>query len=306
MARDSDNLPENKKIDFGSYVMFLTFFIAPVVGVVIAVYCMWENGVDWFYLSVFLFMYLITAFGTTGGYHRLFTHESYYAKPWVKFLIAIAGSSAVQGKIFTWCTLHKLHHEKSDKSGDPHSPLVPGDSLLTLFKGLWHSQIGWMFIKHKLPDNEFTRRLKNDPIVQFVDRYIVLWIFLGGLIPASLGYMHSGKISGAFYGFLWGGLVRIFFHQHFTSAVNSICHVWGKRKYKTGDRSTDNWFIAIFTLGEGYHNGHHVAQKSALHSLDFPLADMTFLILLLMEKLGMVYNVRQFVPRKEKLETLRV
>lgn len=294
---DSNNL-ERKRIGLGSYILFLTFFIAPFVGLIVAIISTWNSGVDWYYLAIFATMYLITAFGTTGGYHRLFTHESYYAKPWVKLLIGIAGSMAVQGKIYTWCSLHRVHHQNSDKPGDPHSPVLPGDSVLTMIKGLWHAQIGWMFMDYRIEENTFTRNLKNDPIVTFIDRYIILWVALGGIIPAILGYFHDG-IKGIFLGFVWGGLVRIFFHQHVTSAVNSICHVFGKRRYNTGDKSTDNWLIAILALGEGFHNGHHAFQKSALHGVDTTYLDSTYITLRVMESLGMIEIHKNFIPNDD-------
>lgn len=298
---------QRKAIPLGSYIMFLTFFIAPFVGVLTAIYYWWGHGVDTFYLVLFAVMYVLTALGTTGGYHRLFTHESFTPTPFAKLMFGIFGSMAIQGKIYTWCTLHDVHHKNSDKQNDPHSPVMLGDGFWTLCKGFWHAQIGWMFIQQPLPhESKCAIRLSNDPIVRFVDRYILLWISLGGLVPAYLGYIHEGNLLGAWYGFLWGGLVRVFFHQHFTSAVNSICHIWGKRKFRTGDRSTDNWFVAIFTFGEGFHNGHHAFMRSSCHGLDTPWYDMTYQFLKLLELLGFVRDVDKTIPDSERLSSLRI
>ncbi len=294
-------------ISFGSYLLFLSFFVFPFLGLIWGIIHFWGHGVDWFYLIVFIVMYTPTALGTTAGYHRYFTHESFQAKRWVKILLGLFGSAAIQGLIRTWGPLHDLHHKESDGARDPHSPVMPGDDLWTLCKGFWHAQIGWMFLKQDLPTNTpCAIRLNNDPIVRFIDRWILLWITLGGILPALAGYLYEGSWLGAWYGFLWGGLIRVFFHQHFTSAVNSVCHIWGERKFRTGDRSADNRFIALFTFGEGFHNGHHAAKKSALHALENPKMDLTYQFLKLLERFGFVWDVDKFVPSKERLDSLRV
>ncbi len=296
---------KRETVSFGSYLLFLAFFIIPFLGFVIAMIDWWKHGLDPFYPLVMVIMYTITGLGITGGYHRLFTHESFKAKPWVKLAFGIAGSAAVQGQIFTWVVLHDIHHKESDKSGDPHSPIIPGKSgLWAVICGFCHVHFGWVFKKYPLPDSKCARRLQADPIVRFVDRYILVWIILSGVASSLAGYIHDGSWRGAWLGFLWGGLVRVFFHQHATSSVNSVCHLWGKREFHTGDHSTNNILVALITFGEGAHNSHHAFMRSALHYLDKPWLDGTYLFTKLLEKCNLVWDVQ--VPSRERIEQLRI
>lgn len=274
----------------------------PPLGFVYGVFEAWKaHGVDLFYLILLFGFYVFTGLGVTIGFHRLFTHSSFKTSNLFRFLFAVLGTMAIQGNVIQWCARHTEHHWKSDKSDDPHSPWKFGHGFWNLFKGFFHAQFMWLFSAKKPFKGECYRRLSNDAIVKFVDRTTVFWMFLSGAFPATLGYLYDGT-QGAWLGFVWGGLVRVFLLQHVTWSINSYCHIWGIRKFKTNDCSRDSLLFGLLAFGEGFHNGHHAIPSSCRHGFDTPF-DISYQIINLMEKLGLAWGLNR--PKPKTIESKR-
>jgi stearoyl-CoA desaturase (delta-9 desaturase) len=286
------------------------FFWAPflaVIGVVVMNTTLGWRFFDPFYVFYILLpFFVVTAFGTTLCYHRYLTHKSFDTYVPIQFLMYICAYMAVQGDALTWCKTHYQHHRESDGARDPHPAIPIGGGWQGILRGLWYAHIGWMFDKICIIPNDCSRRLSKDRLVCFFDKTILFWIILSFVLPAYIGYVHEGSWKGLVYGFVWGGLVRIFFHQHITSCVNSICHYAGSRDFRTPNNcnSSNCWWLSLVTLGESGHNGHHAFESSALHWIDRPYLDPTYWVICLGEMTGLMWNVRR--PSKDTIERLRI
>lgn len=274
-------------------IVTLFFILTPVIGVLLAVYQAWGSYVSFFDLVLLLTFYMITGLGITVGFHRLFTHQSFDARPWVRCAFGIFGAMAIQGRLIEWCGRHADHHHQSDRPGDPHSPLKYGEGAWAVLKGFFFAHIGWIISVRQPEENSCTRRLREDSVALFIDRHIILWGAIGFLVPALLGALFSGTWQGAWRGFLWGGLVRMFVVQHVTWAVNSYCHIFGKKYFKTGDNSRNSFIFAFLAFGEGNHDCHHAFQSSAQHGLFWWQPDLSFRTIQILEKLRLVWNVKR-------------
>ncbi|MFA6432427.1 MAG: fatty acid desaturase [Candidatus Paceibacterota bacterium] len=297
-------LPQAEHIDhpldrFGrGFVLALVIF--PFLAVIYGIWQIWGEGVDLFYLSLLFLSCIFRELGITIAFHRLFTHESFKASKAFKIFWGACGSAAYQGTPLAWCSKHSKHHQCSDAEGDPHSPWMFGTSPLALFKGFWHAHFVWLFSRNQVIENGCTERLRKDEVICFVDRHTVLWMVLSGILPALLGFIHESSLLGVWRGFLWGGLISLFFVQHNTWSVNSICHIWGKKTFKSPDESRDNWFVMLITLGEGAHNGHHAFAWSAVHAILHRWSDASYLVIKLHQMFGSVWDVR--VPTPAQIE----
>jgi stearoyl-CoA desaturase (delta-9 desaturase) len=146
--------------------------------------------------------------------------------------------------------------------------------------------------------------LWKNPLIRFVDRMFVLWVVLGLLIPAAIGYAATGTWGGALLGLLWGGLARVFLIHHVTWSVNSVCHLWGTRPFRSHDHSRNNPIFGVLALGEGWHNNHHAFPASARHGLRWWEFDISYITIRAMEVVGLARNVR--VPERARLEAKKV
>jgi len=284
-------------------VMFLSV-VGPFVGFLGAIVLLWGRGVGPVDLAAMVLMYCIAGFGVTIGFHRLLTHKAFETSRPVRILLAICGSIGAQGQVIRWCATHRRHHQESDQPGDPHSPHQHGESPLDLLKGLWHAHVGWCFNTDPDDTARSVRDLCSDRAMLFVDQLYFVWVFVGLLIPAALVGLWTETWGGALSGMLWGGLGRIFLMQHVTWSVNSVCHVWGARPFRSGDHSANNPAVALLSLGEGWHNNHHAFPTSARHGLMWWQFDPSWLIIKGMETVGLAWNVR--VPPPAALEAKRL
>jgi len=266
--------------------------IIPFLGFIFAIYSFWGRGFTWAELTSLVVMYLVTGLGITVGYHRLFTHRSFQAVAPVKFLLGVFGSMALQGPVLKWVAIHRRHHHHSDSHDDPHSPHVHGSGIWGLIKGFWHAHIGWMFTANHPSLYRYVRDLNADRLVKVVSNLFGVWVLLGLLIPTGLGWLLTGTWTGAFLGFVWGGLVRIFLVHHATFSINSICHIWGRRPFESEDLSCNNAICGVLALGEGWHNNHHAFPASARHGLFWWQFDMSYLVIRLLEVMRLASNVR--------------
>jgi stearoyl-CoA desaturase (delta-9 desaturase) len=276
--------------------------VIPFIALIAAIAVFWDDYVGWTNIGLFIGMYLATAIGITVGYHRLFTHRAFDAPRPVKYTLAILGSMSVQGSLIDWVADHRKHHAFTDEEGDPHSPHGHGGGLKGALHGLWYAHTGWLFETHGAADKKrFAKDLLDDGGLRFISRKFPLWILLGLAIPTVLGYFLSGGTwMGALTGYLWGGLVRIFFVHHVTWSVNSICHFFGTRRFQIEDQSTNVFWLAIPSLGESWHHNHHAFPRSAEHGLKWYEIDLSALIIKGMAKIGWATNVVTIAPERQK------
>jgi stearoyl-CoA desaturase (delta-9 desaturase) len=276
-------------------VVMLIVTLGPLAGLALAIAMLWGNGFAASDAVAFVTMYVVSILGVTVGYHRMLTHAGFDAKPWVRNSWAALGSLAVEGAPLNWVADHRRHHAHSDEEGDPHSPHLHGDeSTWGMLKGLWHAHVGWML--NRTDDSDPARwapdMLKLRGIVVISRWWPAFAVLSIVVIPALIGYAISGTLMGAFTGFLWGGPVRLMVGHHITWSTNSICHVFGSRPFDSGDRSTNNWMLAILSMGESWHNNHHAFPSSAVHGLRWWQVDITAMVIRTMEKLRLVSNVK--------------
>lgn len=283
--------------------MTLTVILVPLLGVLSAPFFVWGWGFGWTDLGLLLSMYVLTALGITVGFHRLFVHRSFETYAWVKFIWAILGSMAVQGSLFNWVALHRRHHQFSDTANDPHSPRHEGTGVLALLKGFWHAHIGWFF-KADPPDLlRYVADLRQSRSLRAASQLFPLWVALGLVIPAVLGGLITQTWAGFWTGLIWGGLVRMFLVHHVTWSVNSACHLWGARPFKSDDESRNNALFGILAMGEGWHNTHHAFPTSARHGLRWWQIDVSYGVIRALELSHLAWNVK--VPTQEALASER-
>jgi stearoyl-CoA desaturase (Delta-9 desaturase) len=289
-----------------SQVVTLLAVVVPALGLLSAMGLLWGVAFDWVDLALFLGLYLLCAFGTTIGFHRYFTHRGFETGPVLKSTLAILGCMTMQGPITQWVTDHRKHHALSDREGDPHSPHVGhGDGPWGALKGFVHAHVGWMFSNLGMEQGrEYGRDLYEDRLVRAIDRLYLLWVALSLALPFAIGYLAGGTLEAGLAALVWGGLVRIFAYQHATFAVNSICHMFGRRHFRSRDESRNNWLIALLVFGEGWHNNHHAFPSSARHGLARWQVDVSWLVIRTLERLGLVWNVRR--PTPEQMERRRL
>jgi stearoyl-CoA desaturase (delta-9 desaturase) len=284
----------------GRKISMLVLTILPFVGLIAAVTLLWNEAVGWTDLVLFLGLYVICGFGITIGYHRMLTHHAFEAVAPLKAALLVAGSFALQGSALDWAIDHRTHHAYSDKEGDPHSPhhgFARGP--LGAIKGLLHAHMGWMFRHNRTDQERYGKDILQDRLTMTVSRLFPLWAVLTFVVPFVLGGLLTLSWKGAVTGLVWGGLVRLFFNHHVTWSVNSICHFFGKRPFTTSDQSTNNWVLALPSLGESWHHNHHVFPTSAFHGLSWRQVDPSGWVIAVWEKVGLVRNVRK--PTTEQI-----
>ncbi|KAL2463070.1 Palmitoyl-monogalactosyldiacylglycerol delta-7 desaturase [Forsythia ovata] len=223
-------------------------------------------------------LYIITGlFGITLSYHRHLSHKSFKIPKWLEYIFAYCGVLAAQRDPIYWVSTHRYHHQFCDTEKDPHSPI----------RGFWFSHIGWSFDDNSTvekcgkPNN--VGDLEKQPFYKFLERtYLIHPIGLGALLYALGGFPYV----------VWGMGVRCVFLDHVTFLVNSVSHIWGKQAWNTGDLSRNNWLVAMFTFGEGWHNNHHAFEYSARHGLEWWQIDITWYVIRLLEAIGLATDVK--------------
>jgi stearoyl-CoA desaturase (delta-9 desaturase) len=275
--------------------LFLTFLGVSVPPLVLVFAVAGVGGIDltWTDVGILAVLYVATSLGVSVGFHRLFTHRSFETTKPLRVMWAVLGSLALQGPVIGWATEHRKHHAYSDREGDPHSPHIwPGGGLHRRVAGLWHAHIGWFFTtKGHAEGREFSADLLQDTAIRRVDRLYPLWVVATFGLPFLAGLVLIGGVSGALQALVWGGFVRVLLYHHATWSVNSICHSFGDRPYMARDESRNNWAVAVFTMGEGWHNNHHAFPGSAVLGFDRGQFDPGALVVRGLEKIGLVWDV---------------
>ena len=226
--------------------------------------------------------YLLQMIGITVGYHRYFAHRSFKTSRASQFALACVGCSAAQSGPGWWVARHRHHHRASDTAEDVHSPVV---------HGFWWSHSGWIpSTDSNGTDRDLIRDQNRYPELLWLDRHV----WFPPLVLAGLCFL-----IGGWSGLVWGFLISTVLSHHATFTVNSICHIWGRQRYETGDASRNNLFVALITLGEGWHNNHHHYQSSARQGFRWWEIDVSYYLIRLFACLRLVWDVR--TPPAEKL-----
>jgi stearoyl-CoA desaturase (delta-9 desaturase) len=260
-------LRPDERLNWRSSVPFFLAHLAPVAIVF--------TGVTAKAVVLGVVLYVVRMFLITAGYHRYFAHRSFKVGRVTQFLLAFGGTTAAQKGPLWWAANHRIHHRESDTEADVHTPL----------KGFWHSHVGWILAdRHGPTDLDGIRDFAKFPELRFLNKHD--WIG-----PWSVGIL-SFLIAG------WSGLVVGFFCStivlwHATFTVNSLAHVFGRRRYATTDTSRNSLLIALITGGEGWHNNHHHYQASARQGFFWWEIDMTYYGLRALSLVGIVRELKQ-------------
>jgi stearoyl-CoA desaturase (delta-9 desaturase) len=229
-------------------------------------------------------MFLWWVSGSLGigmGYHRLLTHRGYRTPKWVEYVLTTCATLALEGGPIFWVATHRIHHQHSDQEGDPHTPL----------DGKWWAHMGWILMGKSMHHDTTTLAryvpdLAKSKFHVWITKYHYVPIIVLGLILLALGGLPF---------LMWGIFMRTVVGLHATWLVNSATHTWGSRRFVTRDLSTNNWWVAILTFGEGWHNNHHAHPVSARHGLKWYEVDVNWYGIWALQKLGLarhVYRVR--------------
>lgn len=237
-------------------------------------------------------VWITACWGICLGYHRLLTHDSFKTYRPIRWALALLGSLTGEGSALMWVANHRLHHQYSDKHGDPHSPRDGG---------IWSHMLWFMpnqgmrwrqaLYQKYIPD------LCKDPVMRFLDKTFLLWHFVYGFATLGIGYLVMGNLQDAWSFVVWGVFVRMVYTMHITWFVNSATHTWGYRNYETTDDSTNLWWVGLAAFGEGWHNNHHAYQRMAKHGHKWWEVDVTYMTILTMEKLGLAWDVVKTPPK---------
>jgi stearoyl-CoA desaturase (delta-9 desaturase) len=278
----------------------------PFAGLVWAMAWAWSDGVSRVAIAIAAGMYLITGHGLSVGFHRMLTHHSFRPNRALKIAMAIAGSMAAEGSVFTWVAQHRRHHAYADTPRDPHSPWHYGHGFGPQLRGLWHAHIGWFFESNPSQPERWIPDLLADPDLQMISRTAILWTLLSLALPSLLGWLITGTLTGALAALLWAGGVRIFVLHHVTWAVNSVGHMFGNRPFRTRDNSTNFAPLALLSFGDSWHNAHHAYPRLARHGIDGGQIDTSALLIRFFEHIRCASDVNwptetNTAPRRRRL-----
>jgi len=283
IAADHDQLPpatHPDRIEWGR--------IIPFIGMHLACLAVFWVGVSATALAVAGGLYLLRMFAITGFYHRYFSHRSFKTSRAAQLLFGIIGASSVQRGPLWWAAHHRQHHAYPDRPEDPHSPR---------HKGFWVSHMGWFLTQGGFrPDMTRVRDLQQFPELRWLDRFdVAVPVALAvGLFAAGnwLAAHHPALGTNGWQLLVWGFFVSTVVLYHATYTINSLCHVYGRRRYETGDDSRNNAWLALVTLGEGWHNNHHYYPTSVRQGFYWWEVDLTFYGLKLLSWLGIVWDLK--------------
>lgn len=240
------------------------------------------HGYDLYEWTWFLVLLTFCEMSITAGYHRLWSHAAYKAHPLLRVLFALGGACALQNDCLTWASDHRRHHRHADDNDkDPYSAR----------RGFWYAHFGWMIRDYPVTRSEpgNVRDLEKDPILLWQRKHYLALVLLMNLgLPLLLGWLH-GDVWGSL---LLAGFLRLVVSQHFTYLINSAAHFWGKQTYDPQQTARDNWIIALFTFGEGYHNYHHTFAWDYRNGVKWYHYDPTKWLIKLCSWLKLASNLR--------------
>ena len=233
------------------------------------------SGVSWPAIILCAALYWLRMFAIGAGYHRYFSHRAYSTSRVFQFILAFLAQSTAQKSVLWWAAKHRHHHLHSDTEEDVHSPR---------HKGFVYSHVGWIFDRK----HDATNLVKISDFASYPE---LMWLHKFELLPAfvlaGLCFLIAGW-SGLVVGFLWSTVLV----YHATFCINSLAHVHGRKRYVTGDDSRNNWLLALFTMGEGWHNNHHAYQSSVRQGFRWWEIDATYYVLVALSWLGIVWDFK--------------
>ena len=272
-------------IDFGdktkvNRVTMTAMVVFHILAVVAVFYTTWQAVV----VAVVLHWACI-GWGIGMGYHRLHTHRSYETPKVIEYFFAVCATMTLQGGPIFWTASHRIHHQYSDRDGDPHTPR----------DGRWWSHMLWVMFGDPMNADtavmgKYAPDLMKDRFYRVLSKWHWVPLVLLGLVLLAIGGLPW---------LLWGVFLRVVFGLHCTWLVNSATHLWGTRRFETADDSKNSWWVALLTFGEGWHNNHHAYPTSARHGLGRFELDLTWIQIRLLEKLGLAWDVR--VPTRTQI-----
>jgi len=252
----------------------------------------------WERLAVMAVLYVLAInVGIGMCYHRLLTHRGYQTPKWVEYVMSIFATMSLEGGPIFWVSTHRVHHQLSDQEGDPHTPREGG----------WWAHAGWILLGEALHTKtdvlamRYSPDLGKDRFHVWLSKYHWVPITASGVLLLAGGWYFGGWVNGVAM-VLWGVALRVTLGLHATWLVNSATHMWGSRRFETRDDSRNNWWVALLTGGEGWHNNHHAHPVSARHGLRWYEVDPNFWGIWLLSKVGLAKKIRvaQFDPADPK------
>lgn len=280
IPQDASNEPVENKVDWLRVLPFVALHLA----------CFAVIWVGWSLFAVLfaLALYVIRMFAVTGFYHRYFSHKAFRTSRPLQFIFAVIGSTAVQRGPLWWASQHRHHHVNSDKHEDAHSPVQHGF--------LW-SHLGWFLSDaHFATRTERVKELAQYPELRFLDRFDIVIPVLFALAIYGLGEWLANIApslgTDGLQLLVWGFVISTVALYHATFSVNSLAHAWGSRRYETRDHSRNNFLIALFTLGEGWHNNHHHYPGAARQGFYWWEIDLTYYGLKLLAACGLIWDLK--------------
>ena len=291
-AAEQDAKP-GKEVDWLRVIPFVLLHVA-------CLSVIWV-GCSAFAIAVAIALYGLRMFAVTGFYHRYFSHKTFRTSRFGQFLFALLGASAAQRGPLWWAAMHRHHHAHSDRFEDAHSPVQ---------HGFWWSHLGWFLSNaHFATRMERVRDLARFPELRFLDRFDVLvpaalagcLYLLGEWLASTAPTLHTD----GWQLLVWGFVISTVVLYHATFSVNSLAHGWGSRRYATRDHSRNNFWIALFTMGEGWHNNHHHFPGAARQGFYWWEIDLTYYGLRLLAACGLVWDLRTVPPQIRAARQLR-
>lgn len=225
-----------------------------------------------------LLMWISGSLGIGMGFHRLLTHRSYKTPKVLEYFLTLCGTLALEGGAINWVVTHRIHHANTDIHGDPHTPRDGG----------WWSHMGWI-LRGTAQQHDasvmwrYAPDLMKDPVHLWLNRLYFIPLVVSGLLLFAFGGWSA---------MMWGVFFRVTFGLHATWLVNSATHMWGSRRFVTSDDSTNNWWVALLTFGEGWHNNHHAHPRSAKHGLAWYELDVNWWGIKALKVLGLAKGIR--------------
>ncbi len=269
-----------RTINWRNFVMVVSFHL---LAIPVFFTFSWQNVA-----ALLIGNWIVGSLGVGLGWHRLLTHRSFKAPKWLEYVLSIFATMSMQDPPDKWIATHRIHHAFVDTDKDPHSAR----------SGFWWPQIGWV-IWGKAQDLDAATLQKYVPDLLKDKGHVLISRFYLVPIILSIGIFFA---IGGWSMVIWGVFARVVFGWHTTWFVNSLAHLYGKRPHDTGDLSTNNWFVAILTFGEGWHNNHHASPTSARHGTEWYQFDMNWIAIRILEKLGWATNIRKFKPERMAIE----
>ncbi len=271
MTDKTENINKRARLNWNTSIFMIIFH----AGAIAALFMPFT----WQILGVTIVLWWISgSVGIGVGFHRLLTHRGYKTPKWMEYLLTLGGLLSLEGGAINWVVTHRIHHSQTDKPGDPHTPR----------DGTWWAHMGWILRGTSQQHDKATMLryapdLMKDPVHVWMNHLYFVPLILSGIVLLAMGGWPM---------MFWGVFFRVTVGLHFTWLVNSATHLWGTRRFETTDDSTNSWWVALLTFGEGWHNNHHAHPRAAKHGLTWYEIDVNWWSIRVMKMLGLAKNIR--------------